>query len=123
MTINVNKIKTLIINGDLTMSETKTPRVDEVEEVLVLKQHRAKPVGALVAKTFYPGEKYKISGLDKLEVLANSCTRDLKAVVPVNPKRKEPEAGTEINADPVSQLAKKLDALIDLLKPILQKKA
>lgn len=90
MTISANKINSLIINGDNIMAEGKNPKTNEVEEVLVLKQHRAKPSGAAAAKIFYPGDKYKISGLDKLEVLSGLCTRDLKAEVPENPKRKAP---------------------------------
>jgi len=122
LTISVKNIQSLIINGDKIMAEGKTPRVDEVEEVLVLKQHRAKPSGALIAKIFYPGEKYKISGLDKLEVLAGNCTRDLKAVVPDNAKRKAPKTGDEKFVDPVTKLSAKLDKLLDLVEKLLSKR-
>jgi len=95
--------------------ETKVPKVGEVETLLVLQQHRAKPHGSTEMKKFKPGDKYKQAGIDKLEVLGSGkCTRDLDAKVQ-NKRRKAPEKGEESFASPVDKLAAKIDQLIDLM--------
>lgn len=98
------------------MAENKTPAVDEVEQLLVLQQHRAKPAGTTKMKRFVPGDKYQQSGLDKLEVIGTGkCTRDLKADVPKNSKRIAPGKGFESYLNPVEKLCTKIDDLIDAL--------
>lgn len=96
------------------MSEGKTPPTSQAEELLVLVQHRAKPLGSTEMKRFLPGQTYKQSGLDKLEVIGSGkATRDLNAKLPVSTKRKAPKDGPK--KDPVTALSEKIDKLIDLL--------
>lgn len=95
------------------MEKIKTPAQDVVEELLVLRQHRARPAGKLLAKRFMPGDEYEQVGLDKLEVLAGNepyCTRDLKAAVPKSLKRTAPKNPQAIK-DPMGVLIETVTAL------------
>jgi len=103
--------------------ELKLPAAKEVETLLVLKQHRAKPFGSSEARLFIPGEQYKQSGLDKLQVLGTGyVTRNLKADVPVNPKRVAPKKGEEKYANPVDVLSAKIDKLVDSIGDLIKNK-
>lgn len=98
-------------------------KVDKVETLLVLAQHRAKAFGEQTSKRYLPGDKYKQSGLDKLEVLGTGrCTRDLDAKVPSNPKRKKPEKGKESYLNPVEVLSAKIDKLVDVIAQLVTDK-
>lgn len=104
--------------------EKKVPKIQEVELLLVLKQHRAKPHSKLVAKRFLPGDKYDQNGLDKLEVLAGAnpyCTRDLKAKVPTNGKRTAP-ANPEAIKDPMGVLIEAVTALTKVVSKLVPAK-
>ena len=105
------------------MAEGKVPKASEVETLLVLQQHKAKPFGENKLQRFLPGDKYKQAGLDKLEVIGSGkCTRDLKAEVPVNLKRNAPKPGEEMFTNPVEKLSAKIDALVDVVNKLINKK-
>lgn len=109
------------------MSDTKVPKADEVEELLVLKQGRLRAVGERDLKKYLPGAKIKMVGLDKLDALGQGkVTRNLKADVPENTKRKAPKPGEEKFTDPVTKLSEKIDQLIEsnqqLIAAVLEKK-
>lgn len=98
------------------MSKVDYANLQKPEKLLVLKQHRAKPVNELVARVFKPGDTYMQTGLEKAEVIARDlATTDLKADVPKNTKRTVPKPGTEMFRDPVQVLSEKIDKLIDLI--------
>ena len=102
------------------MDNKKTPEVKEVETLLVLKQHRASPFGETTAKLFFPGDKYKQNGLDKLQVLGTGyCTRNLDTKVPENTKRKAPKPGEEKFANPMDALSTKIDKLVDVVEKLI----
>ncbi len=123
MTITTGKIKPLIKNkGDKVNEENKTPGVEEVEELLVLVQHQAKPYGATKMKRFFPGNKYKQNGIDKLEVLGSKkCTRNLKANVPGNSKRKAPKNPKTIT-DPIAALIEQVTRLVEVVEKLVSAK-
>ena len=107
--------------------EVKIPKVDETETLLVVKQGKLKAVGSREVKRFMPGQKIQMVGLDKIDALGQGkVTRDLKAEVPENSKRKAPKAGEEKFADPVTRLSEKIDQLIEsnqqLIAAVLEKK-
>ena len=106
------------------MSEkTNEPKANEVETLLVLKQHRARPFGKKEAERFLPGDKYQQSGLDKLQVLGTGyCTRDLKAEVPENPKRKAPKPGQEKYNDPYKVLLEQNQKMLEILTQLVADK-
>lgn len=79
--------------------------VAKVEELLALKPHNAKPSGELVVRRIKAGEKYKQSGLEKVEAVSYGfATRDLKAQVPENKKRTVESARKQANIKPLHQL-------------------
>lgn len=123
MTITAGKIKPLIKNkGDKVNEENKTPGIEEVEELLVLVQHQAKPHGATKMKRFFPSDKYKQNGIDKLEVLGSKkCTRDLKAKVPENSKRKAPKNPTTVT-DPIAALTEQVTRLVEAVEILVSAK-
>lgn len=103
--------------------QVQIPATDDVETLLVLHQHRAKPFGSRIAKQFIPGEKYQQSGLDKLQVLGTGhCTRNLSASVPQNVKRVAPKKGEEKYANPVDALSLKIDKLADAIADLVKSK-
>lgn len=104
--------------------EKKTPAQDVVEPLRVLRQHRAKPAGKLVAERFMPGDKYDQSGLDKLEVLAGDkpyCSRDPKAELPKSLKRTAPENPKAIK-DPMGVLIETVTALTEAVHQLVPAK-
>lgn len=77
----------------------------KVEELLSLKPHRAKPSGELIVRRILAGEKYKQSGIEKVEAVAYGfATRDLKAEVPQNSKRTIEQANKAKNLKSLHQL-------------------
>lgn len=98
-------------------------KISQPEKLLVLKPHRAKPVGALAAKKFKPGETYEQSGIEKVEVVIRGlATRDLKAEVPENEKRIAPVKGKERFKPAYELLAEQNAQIISLLTELLKKK-
>ena len=99
-------------------------KLSDPEEVLVLRQHRAKPHQSDVCKLFFPGEKYIQRGMDKAQVLMTGmCTLDLNAKVPENTKRKAPLPGEEKHLNTPDQLlSKKIDKLIDTINDLVLNK-
>lgn len=99
---------------------------NKVETLLVLKQHRAKPVGETTSKRFLPGDKYQQSGVEKIEVIARGlATTDLKADVPDNPKRKAPKS-PKYPKDPmlvlIEQVTKLTESMDSLVAALIEKK-
>jgi len=65
---------------------------NKIETVLILKQTRIKPLGEEKSRRALPGEKYQISGIDKIELLARGlATLDLKAELPESKKKQAPK--------------------------------
>ena len=92
----------------------------KVEELLSLKPHRAKPSGELIVRRVLPGEKYKQSGIEKVEAVAYGfATRDLKAEVPVSPKRTTEQANKNSKVKPLHQLiTEQNDAIVSALEKL-----
>ena len=106
------------------MEQKKNPAQDVVEKLLVLRQHRAKPAGKLLAERFMPGDKYEQKDLDKLEVLAGNepyCTRDLNAKVPVSLKRTAPK-NPQATKDPMGVLIETVTALTQAVSRLVPAK-
>ena len=66
---------------------------NKVETVLILKQCRVKPVNEEKSRRALPGEKYQVSGMDKVELLARGlATLDMKAEIPASTKKTHPRS-------------------------------
>ncbi|MBK8609067.1 MAG: hypothetical protein IPL84_03770 [Chitinophagaceae bacterium] len=79
--------------------------VAKVEMLLALKPHNAKPAGELIVRRIKPGEKYKQSGLEKVEAVSYGfATRNLEAKVPENKKRTVESAAKIKAIKPLHQL-------------------
>lgn len=81
---NIIKMKTL--EGEIRIFDKS--KINDVEEVLVLRQHSSKPHHEETFKRFMPGEKYKVAGLQKAEaIMSGLVSLDLNAKLPVTKKR------------------------------------
>ncbi len=67
--INLNKTK-----GDMTMDQKK---FDEVEEIELLRDTRVLVEGAKEAQLYSKGEKVKVSGNDKVQLLGSKAGKRL----------------------------------------------
>ena len=67
--INLNKTK-----GDMTMDQKK---FDEVEEIELLRDTRVLVEGAKEARLYSKGEKVKVSGNDKVQLLGSKAGKRL----------------------------------------------
>lgn len=94
--------------------------VAKVETLLALKPHNAKPSGELVVRRIKPGEKYKQSGLEKVEAVAYGfATRDLEAKVPENKKRTVESAKKQSQIKPLHQLiSEQNEAIVSALEKL-----
>jgi len=97
----------------------------KIEELITLKQHRAKPVGEFVSKRFLPGDSYKQSGIEKIEVLARGLAAvkaDFKGTIEKGKDRVAPK-NPQLVLNPivalveaVTKLVNKMDEFIELKK-------
>jgi len=84
MSNTIVKMKT--VDGELRSYDKS--KLNEIEEVLTLRQHKAIPYSEKVARRFIPGDKYKVEGLRKAEgIMYGFTTLDLNAKIPVSKKR------------------------------------
>lgn len=64
---------------------------NKIETVLILKQTRVRAIGAEKSVRALPGDKFQVSGMDKIELLARGlATLDLKAELPESKKKAAP---------------------------------
>lgn len=94
--------------------------VAKVETLLALKPHNAKPAGELLVRRIKPGEKYKQSGLEKVEAVAYEfATRNLEAKVPENKKRTVESAAKIKAIKPLHQLnSEQNEAIVNALEKL-----
>lgn len=105
-------VKTKTIDGEVRTFDRS--KLNEIEEVLVLRQHRGLAHGELIPKRYSPGEKYKVSGLNKAEgIMYGYTTLDLNAKIPVSKKRSLKDAEQS-----KKQLADGKDAFVKMQKQI-----
>lgn len=103
-------------------------RINEVESLLVLRQHHAKPWGETKTRRAMPGEIYKQAGIEKAElILHGQCSLDLNAKIPKSNKRVAPKPGEEKYITPAGfyelrQLQKKVTELTTQLETLIKQK-
>lgn len=99
-------------------------KLNELEEVLVLRPHYAKPEFEQSVRRMEPGEKYRVKGLDKAEaIMSGFVTLDLKAKIPKTNKRTIADAEiskAQIEANKFSylDLKKQVDELTNVIKKL-----
>lgn len=115
-------VKTKTIDGEVRTFDRS--KLNEIEEVLVLRQHRAKAHGEQLMKRFSPGEKYKTSGLNKAEgIMYGYTTLDLNAKIPESKKRslKDAEQSKKYLAagkDAFAKMQKQIDDLTAIVEKL-----
>ena len=108
-------IKTKTVDGEIRQFDKS--KLNEVEEVLCLRQHNAKPHHEDKVRRFLPGEKYKVAGLEKAEgIMYGFTTLDLNAEIPVSKKRTVEDAELskkkrEAEKDGFSKMQNQIDEL------------
>lgn len=118
-------ITTKTVDGEVRSFDRS--KLNEVEEVLVLRQHNARPEFEKFVRRFFPGEKYKISGLAKAEgIMYGYTTTDLNAKIPESRKRtmKDAEADRlklELAKDGTLEMQKQIKEMQNQIKDLTEK--
>lgn len=121
----MSEIKSITtIDGELRSFDRS--KLNELEEVLVLRPHYAKPEFEEKVRRMEPGEKYKVKGLDKAEaIMSGFVTLDLKAKIPKTNKRtladaEISKAQIEANKSSYLDLKKQVDELSTMVKKLIK---
>lgn len=110
------------IDGEIRQFDKS--KLNELEEVLVLRPHYAKPEFEEKVRRMEPGEKYRVKGLDKAEaIMSGFVTLDLKAKIPKTNKRTLADAEISkalIEANKLSylDLKKQIDELTVIVRKL-----